>query len=81
MFLDILPNLLGPVLVLATLYIPAAVIFEATLSFLGLGHPAAGRELGQHPGRGAELLPDLLVVRRLPGGRAADHHAGVQPAR
>ncbi|HEY6311105.1 MAG TPA: ABC transporter permease [Streptosporangiaceae bacterium] len=37
MFLDILPNLLAPVLVLATLYIPAAVVFESTLSFLGLG--------------------------------------------
>jgi peptide/nickel transport system permease protein len=39
MFIDILPNLLGPVLVLATLYIPTAVVFEATLSFLGLGIP------------------------------------------
>jgi peptide/nickel transport system permease protein len=37
MFIDILPNLLAPVLVLATLYIPSAVVFEATLSFLGLG--------------------------------------------
>jgi peptide/nickel transport system permease protein len=37
MFLDILPNLLGPVLVVATLYIPQAIVFEATLSFLGLG--------------------------------------------
>jgi len=37
MFIDILPNLLAPVLVLATLYIPNAVVFEATLSFLGLG--------------------------------------------
>lgn len=37
MFLDILPNLLAPVLVIATLYIPQAVVFEATLSFLGLG--------------------------------------------
>jgi len=37
MFLDILPNLLAPVLVLATLYIPTAIIFEATLSYLGLG--------------------------------------------
>ena len=37
MFFDILPNLLAPVLVLATLYIPQAVIFEATLSYLGLG--------------------------------------------
>ena len=37
MFLDILPNLLAPVLVIATLYIPIAVVFEATLSYLGLG--------------------------------------------
>ncbi|MBV9382945.1 MAG: ABC transporter permease [Streptosporangiaceae bacterium] len=37
MFFDILPNLLAPVLVLATLYIPQAVVFEATLSYLGLG--------------------------------------------
>lgn len=37
MFIDILPNLLGPVLVLATLAIPSAIVFEATLSFLGLG--------------------------------------------
>jgi hypothetical protein len=37
MFIDILPNLLAPVLVLATLYIPTAIVFEATLSYLGLG--------------------------------------------
>jgi peptide/nickel transport system permease protein len=40
MFIDILPNLMGPVLVLATLYIPTAIVFEATLSFLGIGIPA-----------------------------------------
>ena len=37
MIFDILPNLLAPVLVLATLYIPTAIVFEATLSYLGLG--------------------------------------------
>jgi peptide/nickel transport system permease protein len=37
MFFDILPNLLAPVLVIATLYIPNAVVFESTLSYLGLG--------------------------------------------
>ena len=37
MFTEIFPNLAGPVLVLATLAIPSAIIFEATLSFLGLG--------------------------------------------
>jgi len=33
----ILPNVLSPILVLATLWIPAAIITEASLSFLGLG--------------------------------------------
>jgi len=37
MFVEILPNLLAPVIVLATLLIPTAIVFEATLSFLGLG--------------------------------------------
>ncbi|HEY6279814.1 MAG TPA: ABC transporter permease [Streptosporangiaceae bacterium] len=37
MFVHIMPNLLGPVLVLATLLIPNAIVFEATLSYLGLG--------------------------------------------
>jgi peptide/nickel transport system permease protein len=37
MFIDIVPNLIAPVLVLATLLIPSAIVFEATLSFLGLG--------------------------------------------
>jgi peptide/nickel transport system permease protein len=37
MFTDILPNLLAPVLVVGTLYIPNAIVFESTLSFLGIG--------------------------------------------
>jgi peptide/nickel transport system permease protein len=37
MFVDILPNLIAPLLVLATLAIPTAIVFEATLSFLGVG--------------------------------------------
>jgi peptide/nickel transport system permease protein len=37
MFVDILPNLVAPLLVLATLAIPAAIVFEATLSYLGVG--------------------------------------------
>jgi peptide/nickel transport system permease protein len=37
MLVDIFPNLLAPVLVYLTLLVPAAIVFEATLSFLGLG--------------------------------------------
>jgi ABC-type dipeptide/oligopeptide/nickel transport system permease subunit len=35
----IFPNALGPIIVQATFAIPAAVLFEAFLSFLGLGLP------------------------------------------
>lgn len=34
---DVLPNLLAPIIVYTTLLIPSAIVFEATLSFLGLG--------------------------------------------
>jgi peptide/nickel transport system permease protein len=37
LFVDILPNLVAPLIVYATLLIPASIVFEATLSFLGLG--------------------------------------------
>lgn len=37
MVMDILPNVMAPVLVIATLLIPVAVVFESTLSFLGAG--------------------------------------------
>jgi len=36
-FFHILPNVFSPIMVLATLWIPAAIITEASLSFLGLG--------------------------------------------
>jgi peptide/nickel transport system permease protein len=37
MVIDILPNLLAPVIVLATLLIPTAIVTESTLTFLGAG--------------------------------------------
>ncbi len=37
MFIDILPNLLAPLIVYATLLIPLSIVGEATLSFLGVG--------------------------------------------
>ena len=37
LFRHILPNLLGPVIVYATLTVPAVMLLEAVLSFLGLG--------------------------------------------
>ena len=37
MFVDVLPNLIAPVIVYTTLLIPVSIVFEATLSFLGVG--------------------------------------------
>ena len=51
MFVDILPNLIAPVIVYLTLLIPAAIVFEATLSFLGLGVVPPTADLGQHARR------------------------------
>ncbi len=46
MFRHLLPNVLGPVLVLATINIATAIITEATLSFLGVGVPPTQPSLG-----------------------------------
>lgn len=37
MVVDVVPNLIAPVLVYVTLLIPISIVFEATLSFLGVG--------------------------------------------
>ncbi len=42
----VLPNVMGPVLVLATIQVAAAIITEATLSFLGVGVPPTSPSLG-----------------------------------
>ena len=46
MRLHVLPNVLGPVLVLATIQVATAIITEATLSFLGVGAPPTAPSLG-----------------------------------
>jgi peptide/nickel transport system permease protein len=42
----VLPNVLGPVMVIATINLALAVIEEATLSFLGVGVPPTQPSLG-----------------------------------
>jgi len=46
MLRHILPNVLGPVLVIATIGLALAIITEATLSFLGVGLPPTSPSLG-----------------------------------
>lgn len=46
MMRHVLPNVMGPVLVLATIHLAVAIITEATLSFLGVGLPPNQPSLG-----------------------------------
>jgi len=52
----VLPNVLGPVLVLGTVHIATAVLTEATLSFLGVGVPPTTPSLGTLIRIGQEFL-------------------------
>ena len=46
MMFHVLPNLMGPILVIATIGLALAIISEATLSFLGVGVPPTNPSLG-----------------------------------
>ncbi len=67
-FRHIVPNLLGPVVVYVTLTIPAVIIAESFLSFLGLGVQPPMASLGTLISAGAqdmELAPWLLIFPSL----------------
>jgi peptide/nickel transport system permease protein len=44
---EVLPNLVAPIIIYTTLLIPANILFEAALSFLGLGVPPSTPSWGQ----------------------------------
>jgi peptide/nickel transport system permease protein len=44
---DVLPNLVAPIIIYTTLLIPSNILFEAALSFLGLGLPPSEPSWGQ----------------------------------
>jgi len=46
MFVDVMPNILAPVIVYASLLVPVVIVVEATLSFLGLGLPPPTADWG-----------------------------------
>ena len=46
MFIQILPNILGPIMVILTVDLAVAILLEATLSFLGVGVPPNQPSLG-----------------------------------
>ena len=56
MFKHVLPNVMGPVLVLATIQIATAILIEATLSFLGVGVSPTSPSLGTFINEGNKQL-------------------------
>jgi oligopeptide transport system permease protein len=61
----VVPNLIGPVVVYATLTVPQIILFESFLSFLGLGIQEPGASLGSLIAEGVgemEAAPWMLLV-------------------
>jgi peptide/nickel transport system permease protein len=64
-FRHVLPNTIGPFIVLSTAQLGAAILVEATLSFLGLGvpepYPSWGRMLSVSAAEYAQKAPHLVL--------------------
>jgi oligopeptide transport system permease protein len=61
----VIPNVIGPVIVYATLTVPQIILFESFLSFLGLGIQEPGASLGSLIAEGVgemEAAPWMLLV-------------------
>ncbi|MFF5259585.1 ABC transporter permease [Actinomadura viridis] len=67
MFADVLPNLTGQITVLGSLLIPASIVFEATLSFLGVGVRAPAPSWGAMLGEGGEAFQTAWWLLAVPG--------------
>ena len=62
-----LPNIVGPVIVLASLDIGSIIILESALSFLGLGVQAADAVLGRDARRRPLLIRNYPHIAIAPG--------------
>jgi peptide/nickel transport system permease protein len=67
MFREVLPNLVAPIIVYATLIIPSNIIFAASLSFLGLGVPQDTPEWGRQLAEAAPIFEIAWWTMLFPG--------------
>jgi oligopeptide transport system permease protein len=67
LFHHILPNLIGPIIIYATLTVPAVMLLEAALSFLGLGVQAPMSSWGSLIQEGAEKMDAAPWLLLFPG--------------
>ena len=65
---EILPNLIGPLIVYSTLLIPTNILFEAALSYLGLGVPADQASWGSILSDASQLYDVAWWLMLFPGG-------------
>jgi peptide/nickel transport system permease protein len=65
---EIVPNLVGPLIVYSTLLIPTNILFEAALSFLGLGVPPDQASWGQILSDAAGYYDVAWWLMVFPGG-------------
>ena len=81
LFRELLPNLVAPILVYSTLIIPTNILFEAALSFLGVGVPPPQPVVGRAAVGRVQLLPVRPDVHDHPGFGDLPHRARLQPVR
>ena len=67
LFREILPNLVAPIIVYATLIIPNNILFEAALSFLGLGVPQTTPSWGRMLSEAAAIFDVAWWLMFFPG--------------
>ena len=67
MFQEVLPNLVAPIIVYATLIIPSNILFEAALSFLGVGVPQNIPSWGRMLADGARVIEVAWWLMVFPG--------------
>lgn len=66
LFRHILPNMLGPIIIYATLTIPSFILYEATLSYIGLGIEPPNSSWGKLIQEGANYLETNVTVLAVP---------------
>ena len=81
MFREILPNLVAPIIVYTSLILPTNILYEAALSFLGVGVQPPTASWGQMIAVGDADLRHGMVVHAVPGNRAGADRARLQPRR
>lgn len=67
MFKEILPSLVAPIVVYTTLLVPANILFEASLSYLGIGVPITTPSWGRMLADSSSMFADAWWTMFFPG--------------